>query len=157
MLKHSTLSLFLLLAAALSCFSQTTTTYTLNVGAGYNCGRASTPLYCYGLPVTGGGSFWIDTYVSGYYAGRGFILWNGVANLGEAMTTGNETVLNGLGQVSQLSTQFAGTTNDGSNTPYTGTMTLTFTYYYSSGGGGKGGGGAGWRFICTGGTFSITE
>jgi hypothetical protein len=35
-------------------------------------------------------------------------------------------------------------------------MTLNFTYYYYSGGGGKGGGGAGEKFICTGGTISVT-
>src|SRR6266568_4389121 len=42
-----------------------------NVGTGYNCGRVSSPLYCYGIPVnmgtgsSGNGSFWLDTYTTG--------------------------------------------------------------------------------------------
>ena len=45
-----------------------------NVGSGYNCGRVSSPLYCYGLPVTvsgqPSGTLWLDTYLSGTNAGR---------------------------------------------------------------------------------------
>src|SRR3954469_21816678 len=65
----------------------------LNVGGGFNCGRVSSPLYCYGIPVTingvPGGTFWLDTYVSGSNAGSGFVYWNGVADLAEATLTGN--------------------------------------------------------------------
>lgn len=138
-----------------------------NVGTqGYNCGPASSPLYCYGVPVLvngqPGGSFWLDTYVSGANSGTGFIVWNNVADLAEANISSNSTVngtftSNGLTLVapSSVTVNFAGDTNDGDGGSYTGTMTLDFTYYYSSGGGGVGGGGAGWRFICTGGTVSV--
>jgi hypothetical protein len=135
--------------------------FEVNAGTGYNCGRVSSPLYCYGIPVnigpaTGGnGSFWIDTYVSGPNAGRGFILFNGVADLGQATVTGNQPTLNDAGQVGGLTVEFRGMTNDGDGDTYTGTINLTFSYYYSRGGGGKGGGGAGWRFICTGGSAHV--
>src|SRR5438270_5580155 len=62
-----------------------------NVGSGYNCGRVSSPLYCYGLPVTvsgqPSGTLWLDTYLSGTNAGSGFIVWYGVADLAEAHIT----------------------------------------------------------------------
>jgi hypothetical protein len=132
-----------------------------NVGTGYNCGRVSSPLYCYGIPVNigtakgGNGSFWLDTYVTGYDAGTGFVLFNGVSDLGEGHITSSVPTANNSGQVTKLVVNFNGSTNDGDNGTYTGTMTLTFSYYYSSGGGGRGGGGAGWRFICTGGSVQI--
>lgn len=133
-----------------------------NVGSGYNCGRASSPLYCYGIPVnigtgsSGNGTFWLDTHVTGYYAGTGFVAWNGVADLGQATVTSNTATTNSSGQVTKLVVNFNGATNDGDNGTYKGTMTLTFSYYYSSGGGGRGGAGSGWRFICTGGSVQIT-
>jgi hypothetical protein len=118
--------------------------FQTNVGSGYNCGRASTPLYCYGIPVnigtgTGGnGKFWLDTYVTGYNAGTGFVLFMGVADLGEGLVTSNVPTTNSSGQITKLILNFHGSTNDGDNGTYTGTMTLTFSYYYSSGGGGRG-------------------
>jgi hypothetical protein len=134
-----------------------------NVGTGYNCGRVSTPLNCNGIPVnmgtgtSGNGTFWLDTYLSGYSAGTGFVLFNGVADLGQGTVTSNKvTATNSAGQVTTLLVNFNGPTNDGDNGTYTGTMTLNFSYYYSSGGGGRGGAGAGWRFICTSGTIKIT-
>src|SRR5258708_34083380 len=56
-----------------------------NVGSqGYNCGPDSSPLYCYGIPVTvngqPGGSFWLETYSSGTNAEPGFIVGNNVAD-----------------------------------------------------------------------------
>jgi hypothetical protein len=132
----------------------------INVGSGYNCGRASSPLYCYGIPVSigtgssGNGTFWLDTYVTGYKAGTGFVLFNGVADLGQATITGNAPTTNSSGQVTALVVNFRGSTNDGDGDTYSGT--INFSYYYSSGGGGRGGAGAGWRFICTGGTAKIT-
>lgn len=40
-------------------------TIQTNVGSGFNCGRVSSPLYCYGIPVmingVPSGSFWLDT------------------------------------------------------------------------------------------------
>ena len=133
-----------------------------NVGSGYNCGRVSSPLYCYGIPVNigpasgGNGTFWLDTYVTGYNAGKGFVQFNGVADLGQGTVTSNAPTTNSAGQVTKLVVNFSGSTNDGDNGTYTGTMTLTFSYYYSGGGGGRGGGGAGWHFICTGGSLQIT-
>lgn len=134
-------------------------TIQTNVGTGYFCGPASSPLYCYGIPVTingrPSGTFWLDTYISGYNAGTGFIVWNSVADLGEAHVTGVSTV-GGTTMPSQITVTFSGDTNDGDSGSYTGSMTLNFTYYYYSGGAGKGGGGAGEKFICTGGTISVT-
>ena len=133
-----------------------------NVGSGYNCGRVSSPLYCYGIPVNigpangGNGSIWLDTYVTGYNAGTGFVAFNGVEDLGQGTVTSNAPTRNSAGQVTKLEVNFHGSTNDGDNGTYTGKMTLTFSYYYSSGGGGAWGGGAGWRFICTGGSLAIT-
>lgn len=133
-----------------------------NVGSGYNCGRVSTPLYCYGIPVnmgstnSGNGSLWVDTYVTGYNAGKGFIAFNGVSDLGQATITSNVPTTNSAGQITKLTVDFNGKTDDGDSGTYSGTMTLTFTYYYSGGGGGRGGAGAGWRFICTGGSLTIT-
>jgi hypothetical protein len=132
-----------------------------NVGSGYNCGRVSSPLYCYGIPVnvgsgsSGNGTIWVDTYVTGYNAGTGFIVFNSVADLGQATVTGNVPTTDSAGRVTKLVVNFSGQTNDGDGDTYTGTMTLTFSYYYSSGGGGRGGAGAGWRFICTGGSLQI--
>ena len=134
----------------------------INVGSGYNCGRYTTPLYCYGIPVSigtgssGNGTFWLDTYVTGYNAGTGFVLFNGVADLGQGTITSNIPTTNSSGQVTKLVVDFKGLTNDGDGGTYSGTMTLAFSYYYSSGGGGRGGAGSGWRFICTGGSIEIT-
>jgi hypothetical protein len=133
-----------------------------NIGSGYNCGRVSSPLYCYGIPVNigtgngGNGTVWLDTYVTGYNAGKGFVSFNGVADLGQGTVTSNIPTTNSSGQVTQLVVNFNGPTNDGDNGTYSGTMTLTFSYYYSGGGGGRGGAGAGWRFICTSGSIQIT-
>jgi len=136
--------------------------FQANVGTGYNCGRVSSPLYCYGIPVNigtdsaGNGTFWLDTYTTGYKAGTGFVLFNGVADLGQGTVTSNVPTTNASGQITKLVVNFKGSTNDGDNGTYTGTMTLTFTYYYSAGGGGKGGAGSGWRFVCTSGDVTIT-
>lgn len=133
-------------------------TIQTNVGTGYNCGRVSSPLYCYGIPVTiagvPSGTFWLDTYTTGYNAGTGFILWNDVADLGEGNVTSNVPTKNSAGQVTKLVVNFSGDTTTGE--PYDGVLTLTFSYYYSSGGGGRGGAGAGWRFLATGGSAKIT-
>jgi hypothetical protein len=130
-----------------------------NVGSGFNCGRVSSPLYCYGIPVSvngqPSGTLWLDSYLAGSNAGHGFIVWNGVEDLAEATVTGISTV-GGTSMPSQVTVAFSGGTNDGDNGSYHGTMTLNFTYYYSSGGGGRGGAGAGYRFICTGGTVNVT-
>lgn len=130
-----------------------------NVGpAGFGCGHDSSPFYCYGIPVAvngvASGTFWVDTYLTGYNAGTGFILWNNVADLGQATITHN-SFTGTAGFPPTVTVTFSGDTNDGDGGTYTGTMTLNLTYYYSSGGGGRGGGGGGWHFSCTGGTISI--
>ena len=142
-------------------------TVQTNVGSGYNCGRVSSPLYCYGIPVTingvPSGTFWLDTYVSGSNAGSGFVYWYSVADLAEGTVTGNAPTYGTVSSnghtisnaVTSLAVNFRGGTNDGDNGSYSGTMTLSFRYYYSSGGGGRGGAAAGWRFICTGGSVHI--
>jgi len=143
-------------------------TIKANVGAGFNCGRVSSPLHCYGIPVTingaPAGTFWLDTYITGSNTGTGFVYWYNVADLAEGNVTSNTpiygTVTNN-GQtishaVTSLTVNFRGGTNDGDGDSYTGTMQLKFTYSYSSGGGGRGGAGAGWRFICTDGSIQIT-
>ena len=139
-----------------------TMTIQTNVGSGYNCGRVSSPLYCYGIPVnvgtgsSGNGSLWLDTYITGASKGTGFVAFNGVSDLGQGTVTSNQPTTNSSGQVTSLVVNFTGKTIDGDNGTYTGTMLLNFTYYYSSGGGGRGGAGSGWRFICTGGSLKIT-
>jgi hypothetical protein len=136
--------------------------FQTNVGTGHNCGDVSSPLYCYGIPVNigtgsgGNGTFWLDTYVTGYKTGTGFVLFNGVADLGEGIVTSNVPTLNSAGQVASLVVNFKGSTNDGDNGTYTGTMNLSFSYYYTRVGSGRGGGGVGWHFVCTGGTVKIT-
>jgi hypothetical protein len=137
--------------------------FQTNVGTGHNCGHVSTPLNCYGIPVNigpssgGNGTLWLDTYVTGYNTGKGFVLFNGVADLGQGTVTSNSVVTtNSAGQITTLKVVFNGSTNDGDGGTYTGTMTLTFSYYYSGVGSGKGGGGAGWHFMCTGGSVQIT-
>jgi hypothetical protein len=122
-----------------------------NVGTA-NCGRVSSPLYCYGIPATVNGvtgTLWIDTYVTGYNAGTGFVLFMGGLNsqYGEATVTG-VSPSPAAGQVTSLTINFKGS-------DYKGTLTVHFSYAYSAGGGGKGGGGAGWHFTCTGGSLSF--
>ncbi len=94
---------------------------------GYSCGRNSYPLYCYGVPVNVGGTFWLDAY---YNTGSGFILFNSVADLGQGTITSVTAITkNSLGQVTRLTIAFNGSTNDGDGLTYTGTGTFTFSYY----------------------------
>lgn len=155
------------LVTAAAYLGAQTPTITLNIPeAGFNCGRASSPLYCFGIPTkvngVAEGSLWLDTYLTGTNAGTGFVLPSEVGDLEEAHVTGNSYV-NGtfvsqgrtLTAPASVTVAFSGDTSSGGS--YSGVMTLTFTYYYSAGGGGRGGAGAGWRFICTGGTLRISE
>ena len=68
--------------------------------------------------------FWLDTYVTGYNAGTGFVLFNGVEDLGQGTITGNIPTANSYGQVTTLVVNFKGLTNDGDGDTYTGRMTL---------------------------------
>src|SRR5260370_30309676 len=96
---------------------------------GYSCGLNSYPLYCYGVPVNVGGTFWLDAY---YNTGSGFILFNSVADLGQGTITSAAATTNSLGQVTRLTVTFGGSTNDGDGGTYTGTRTFTFSYYKCS-------------------------
>jgi hypothetical protein len=118
-----------------------------------NCGRASTPLYCYGMPLANGGTAWIDIYANNI----GFIAFNMPGFASAANITGATRTFNNLGQVTTIIVAFAGADPDGDGDQYVGSMTLNFSYYYSSGGGGRGGAGAGWRFSVTSGSVTIAS
>ena len=135
---------------------------TYSIGSS-NCGFATEPLYCYGVPVTAEGSvspsgaFWLDVHTTGYYEGTGFILFQndlsslGTASIGPTFTPTYGTVTSN-GRTATVVTSITATF---SGTGYNGVLTIAFGYYYSSGGGGRGGGGAGWRRTVTGGSMVI--
>lgn len=125
---------------------------------GFNCGRASWPLYCYGIPLSVGGTAWLyDRYsgVPGLYGnGSGFILFNGVLDLGEAtITAAVPTFKNNF--LTAISVTFNGTTNDGDGGAYHGVGVFTFSYVYHQSGGGRGGGSAGYYQIMQSGNLNI--
>lgn len=107
---------------------------------GYSCGRATYPIYCYGVPTDDGGSFWLDVYYNAYPKATGFIYFFNVADLGQASITSATVQKNALGQVSKLDVTFNGLTNDGDNDTYSGAATFTFTYIKMRSGSGRGGG-----------------
>src|SRR5258708_34912750 len=95
---------------------------------GFSCGRASYPLYCYGIPANIGRTFWLDSY---WQAGNGFIAFNGVADLGQATITSSQvTSRNASNEVTGLTVQFHGSTNAGDGGTYIGSGTFTFSYYH---------------------------
>jgi hypothetical protein len=159
-IRNLILALAAVVALAVPSFSSAQSTLTLTTSDNYTCGRATSPLYCYGVPVfdngVSDGTLWLDVYTSGYSFGHGFIYWfNNDNDLQEAAING-ATILsvNSLKQVTGLQVTFSGETTNGGT--YTGTAVFTFSYYYSSGGGGRGGAGAGWRQTVTGGTINIS-
>jgi hypothetical protein len=104
---------------------------------GYDCGRAVNYFYCFGVPSSTGGSFWIDTtfaITSGQQAAH-FIEFNGVADLGQATVTSSTatytTVFQKYQEVDTMDITFTGQTIDDGNT-YTGTGHFTFVYTYGS-------------------------
>jgi len=106
--------------------------------SGYGCGRAVNYFYCYGVPSSIGGSFWIDTtfsITSGQTAAH-FIEFEGVADLGQATVTSSvvtyATVFQKYQAVDTMNITFTGQTNDGDGGSYTGTATFTFSYTYGS-------------------------
>jgi hypothetical protein len=123
---------------------------------GYSCGRATYPIYCYGIPADDGGTFWLDVYWNSYPKPTGFISWQNVADLGQASVTAATITRNSNGQVSQLDITFNGLTNDGDNDSYSGVATFTFSYVKMTGGSGRGGGYPGWLMYVTGYTMTIT-
>src|SRR5579864_4581905 len=155
--------LLALLILGLSTTAKAQTTIEMQASP-YNCGRASTPLYCYGIPVTvqiGGnyapsGMIWVDVYPNN----TGFIWFNTPPFQTSAQVTGATRVFNSIGQVTSITIAFQGQADpegDGDSDSYVGSLTLNFSYYYSAGGGGRGGAGAGWRFTVTGGKATISS
>ena len=108
--------------------AQSTITVAVPTG-GFSCGRSSYPLYCYGVPANIGGTFWLDAY---YGAQNGFILFNNMADLGQATITSSSVIKNAGGFVTQLTVGFNGYTNDGDGDTYAGTGVFTFSYYKCS-------------------------
>ncbi len=103
---------------------------------GHSCGRSSYPLYCFGVPMNVGGTFWLDVYYKAYGGPTGFILFNGVLDLDMAQVTGftYTTIPVGqpfAGQLSTVHVEFTGLTNDGDSDTFTGTADLTFSYIAS--------------------------
>lgn len=123
---------------------------------GYSCGRATYPIYCYGIPTDTGGSFWIDVYYNAYPKPTGFILFFNVADLGQASVTSAVVSKNGQGQVNKLDVTFTGITNDGDNDTYSGVASFTFTYVKMTGGSGRGGGYPGYVMYVSGYTMTVT-
>jgi hypothetical protein len=121
---------------------------------GFNCGRPSYPMYCYGFPVNIGGTFWLDVYTNAYPTPNGLIFFN-VADLGEATVTGASVTRNTLGQVASLSVTFNGTTKGGDNGTDTGTGTFNFNYYEMSDDSGRGGGFPSYIQVLTSGSVAI--
>lgn len=122
---------------------------------GYSCGRATYPIYCFGVPANVGGTFWLDAYTNSYPAPNGFIEFSGVLDLGQAKITNAIVTRNALGQVSQLTVAFSGNTVDDGGT-YSGTAYFTFNYVKMRGGSGRGGGYPGYLLLMAGGALTIT-
>ena len=100
--------------------AQSTITVAVPTG-GFSCGRSSYPLYCYGVPANIGGTFWLDAY---YGAQNGFILFNNMADLGQATITSSSVIKNAGGFVTQLTVGFKATpmTATGAPTPAQGCL-----------------------------------
>jgi hypothetical protein len=122
---------------------------------GFSCGRASYPLYCYGIPTNVGGSFWLDVQYNAYPSPTGFIAFNQVVDLGQGTITGATMTKNSSGQITNMSITFTGGTNDGDGGTYSGTGTFAFTYYHVAGGGGRGSSGY-YVQVLQSGTLTIT-
>ena len=102
---------------------------------GYGCGRAVNYLYCYGVPSSIGGSFWIDTTfsITSGQAAAHFIEFNGVADLGQAMVTSSVVTYTTFQKYQEAATMditFTGQTADGDGGTFTGTGHFEFSYYY---------------------------
>jgi len=157
------LSLFALALAAPSHAQEETPGYQMAFtgtklpASGYSCGRATYPIYCYGIPADDGGTFWLDVYWNAYPNPTGFIQFNNVEDLGQASITispGGVTK-NSLGQVSRLDVTFSGLTNDSDNDTYSGTASFTFTYVKMTSGSGRGGGYPGYVMYVSSYTMTI--
>jgi len=124
-------------------------TITMSVPT-FACGRATPNEYCYGVPTSLGGKLWIDVYPNGYnnnHINYGFILFNGVADLGGIAIANRPTITKDAnGNVASMTVMFTGTTADDVGT-YTGTATFTFSYYK---------GGQQWYHTLTGATLVVT-
>ena len=106
---------------------------------GFSCGRLSYPLYCYGIPASVGGTFWLDVSYNPTPPPSGFVSFTNVADLGQGTITDALFTTDGTtGQINWMHIFFNGSTNDGDNGTYTGEGYFTFSYYWANGGGGKG-------------------
>jgi len=129
---------------------------TLNVSPAY-CGLGT--INCYRVPVTTGGSVWIDIYNRSNFldfmeAGTG--KFTGLTS-SVASTIQTKVAINNLthspdnSYVLEIS-EFRGT--DAKGDSFSGSGKINFHYYYASGSG-RGGGGSGWHLQIDSGTFTI--
>jgi hypothetical protein len=113
--------------------SQSTITMSVPTSA---CGRASYPVYCYGVPTSVGGTLWIDIYPEGYnhdHKTFGGVYFNGVADLAfQSFASNVQTTLNSDGLISTLTATLTGKTSDDGGS-YSASIACTFSYYKSSG------------------------
>ena len=158
-MKRTILAVTAAVLGICSITSHAQTTYTGVVSA-FNCGRISN-INCYGIPmlVNDGTdlvneTIWIDDGPASDSVvfptdPLGLDNVNGIARITSPLQH-----LNLNSGVQTITFTFAG--HDSNQAAYTGTLTLNYTTYYSSGGGGRGGAPAGYRWIVTGGSITIT-
>jgi len=162
-MRRTVIALALLLAAELTGpgLASAQTQITMN-GSSHGCGKVSSPLNCYGIPVEvqiGGqpsapGTIWLDIYSNN----TGFILFTTAPFSTTAKVTGVNRVFNDTGRLTSITIAFAGSADPETvREPFTGSATFNFSYHYSSGGGGRGGAGSGWFLTETGGTVAIAR
>jgi hypothetical protein len=114
-----------------NCHRQTTVSIPTG---GFNCGWVSYPLYCYGMPINGGGVAWLSIYYHPERDGdtdkktNGFIRFYDVLNSGQARVTRASLTLNSSGQVVAAHVTFQGYKDDGTDDNYTGIGDFIFTY-----------------------------
>jgi len=136
--RPSCLILFLgILLLSVSAHAQTQITMQASP---HFCGHVSSPLYCYGIPVTvqiganggnaaGSGTMWLDIYSNN----TGFVVFNTPSFQTTATITGATRTFNNIGQVTSIYVAFAGSADpeaDGDTDTYTGSLTLNFAYQY---------------------------
>jgi hypothetical protein len=93
---------------------------------GFNCGHTSYPLYCYGIPLSNGGTIWLDSYWHAYPTPNGFLYFNNSDDMAYAPIT--STTISGAYPTFTYTYTFQGNTNDGDTDTFTGTATFTFEY-----------------------------
>jgi hypothetical protein len=131
------LILFLgMLVLSVPAHSQTATdappAVTLQASSQY-CGQATTPLYCFGIPLTlnasSVGTAWLDIYPNN----TGFIALNTTSLHTTVYITGATRITNQIGQTTSITITFTGVAdpdNDGDTDNLTGSATFSFNYLY---------------------------